>query len=76
MNDKPTETAPPTEPALALAVTRVFSGYALVDSGHGRTLERFGAVTVDRPEEQATHRLALWPIMAFKIEGSTITHPA
>ncbi|MCB2107902.1 MAG: class I SAM-dependent methyltransferase [Rhodobacteraceae bacterium] len=28
-------------------------GYALIDSGHGRKLERFGNVTVDRPEPQA-----------------------
>lgn len=27
--------------------------YALIDSGHGRKLERYGSVTVVRPEEQA-----------------------
>ncbi len=27
--------------------------YALIDSGHGRKLERFGALTLNRPEEQA-----------------------
>jgi 23S rRNA (cytosine1962-C5)-methyltransferase len=27
--------------------------YALLDSGHGRKLERFGVLTLDRPEEQA-----------------------
>jgi 23S rRNA (cytosine1962-C5)-methyltransferase len=27
--------------------------YALLDSGHGRKLERFGTLTLDRPEEQA-----------------------
>ncbi len=27
--------------------------YALVDSGHGRKLERFGALLLERPEEQA-----------------------
>ena len=27
--------------------------YALLDSGGGRKLERFGALTLDRPEEQA-----------------------
>jgi 23S rRNA (cytosine1962-C5)-methyltransferase len=27
--------------------------YALLDSGNGRKLERFGALTLDRPEEQA-----------------------
>ena len=29
------------------------SDYRLVDSGNGRKLERFGALTLDRPEEQA-----------------------
>jgi 23S rRNA (cytosine1962-C5)-methyltransferase len=35
-------------------------GYALLDSGGGRKLERFGTVTVDRPEPQAmwSRRLA------------------
>jgi 23S rRNA (cytosine1962-C5)-methyltransferase len=44
---------PPLAPALSLIVTRGFPDYALVDSGHGRKLERFGAITVDRPEPQA-----------------------
>lgn len=30
-----------------------FADYALLDSGAGRKLERFGAITVDRPEAQA-----------------------
>jgi 23S rRNA (cytosine1962-C5)-methyltransferase len=30
-----------------------FADYALLDSGHGRKLERFGRFTVDRPEPQA-----------------------
>ena len=30
--------------------------YTLLDSGNGRKLERFGALTLDRPEEQA-----MWP---------------
>jgi 23S rRNA (cytosine1962-C5)-methyltransferase len=30
--------------------------YALLDSGNGRKLERFGALTLDRPEEQAIWR--------------------
>ena len=49
----PTDTVRLREPTIALAVTRGFDDYALLDSGHGRKLERFGAVTVDRPEEQA-----------------------
>jgi 23S rRNA (cytosine1962-C5)-methyltransferase len=51
MNDNPP--ARPAAPHLALAVARAFDDYALLDSGHGRKLERFGAVTVDRPEPQA-----------------------
>ncbi len=38
--------------ALVLS-TRGLEDYALVDSGHGRKLERFGALLLDRPEEQA-----------------------
>ena len=53
MNDKPTDAARRTAPRIALAVTRGFADYALIDSGHGRKLERSGAITVDRPEEQA-----------------------
>lgn len=30
-----------------------FADYALLDSGHGRKLERFGPVVLDRPEAQA-----------------------
>jgi len=30
-----------------------WSDYALLDSGHGRKLERYGGITVVRPEEQA-----------------------
>ena len=33
-----------------------FEDYALLDSGAGRKLERFGAITVDRPEAQALWR--------------------
>src|ERR1041384_105397 len=40
-------------PRMALAVTRGFEDYELIDSGGGRKRERFGAVTVDRPEPQA-----------------------
>jgi 23S rRNA (cytosine1962-C5)-methyltransferase len=38
---------------LQLIETLGFPDYALLDSGSGRKLERFGAVTVDRPEPQA-----------------------
>lgn len=36
-----------------------WSDYALIDSGAGRKLERYGAVTVDRPEPQALWAPAL-----------------
>lgn len=39
-------------PALVL-LTPGFDGYRLLDSGHGRKLERFGDLVLDRPEEQA-----------------------
>jgi 23S rRNA (cytosine1962-C5)-methyltransferase len=35
-----------------------FADYALLDSGEGRKLERFGAITTDRPEPQAMWRPA------------------
>jgi 23S rRNA (cytosine1962-C5)-methyltransferase len=41
--------------------TAGFADYALVDSGHGRKLERFGRFTVDRPEPQAMWQQALDP---------------
>lgn len=40
-------------PNLKLITTPGFGDYVLLDSGAGRKLERFGAVTVDRPEPQA-----------------------
>jgi 23S rRNA (cytosine1962-C5)-methyltransferase len=39
-----------------LLVSNDWRDYALLDSGDGRKLERFGKVTVDRPDAQA-----LWP---------------
>ena len=45
-----------TEPALQLVETAGFAGYALLDSGNGRKLERFGEIVVDRPEPQALWR--------------------
>lgn len=38
-----------------------FDGYALLDSGGGRKLERFGAITLDRPEPQALWQPKLAP---------------
>jgi 23S rRNA (cytosine1962-C5)-methyltransferase len=50
--------------------------YALLDSGHGRKLERFGGYTFDRPEPQAMWKQMLVPgawlraDATFKIGGS------
>ena len=38
---------------LQLIETAGFPDYALLDSGGGRKLERFGPIVVDRPEPQA-----------------------
>ncbi len=43
---------PPPNP-LKLIETAGFEDYALLDSGAGRKLERFGKIVVDRPEPQA-----------------------
>lgn len=48
---------------LQLIETAGFADYALIDSGHGRKLERFGSIIVDRPEPQA-----LWTPMAGERE--------
>jgi 23S rRNA (cytosine1962-C5)-methyltransferase len=45
-----------TTSRLSLVETTGFADYALLDSGEGRKLERFGCTVVDRPEPQA-----LWP---------------
>jgi 23S rRNA (cytosine1962-C5)-methyltransferase len=44
---------PITERNLRLITTSGFPDYALLDSGAGRKLERFGTIIVDRPEPQA-----------------------
>jgi len=41
---------------LAVVETLGFDDYALLDSGRGRKLERFGSIIVDRPEPQALWR--------------------
>jgi 23S rRNA (cytosine1962-C5)-methyltransferase len=45
--------------ALTVLTTPGFDDYALLDSGNGRKLERFGRITVDRPEPQAMWQPAL-----------------
>ena len=44
-----------------LATPGPLPDYALLDSGDGRKLERFGRFTVDRPEPQAMWQAALEP---------------
>lgn len=46
---------------LDLIETFGFADYALLDSGSGRKLERFGKIIVDRPEPQALWRPQLLP---------------
>ncbi len=46
---------------LRVIATSGFPDYALLDSGDGRKLERFGRVTVERQEPQALWRPALQP---------------
>src|SRR5262245_18460050 len=47
--------------SLRVLATTGFADYALIDSGNGRKLERFGRFTVDRPEPQAMWRPAWDP---------------
>ena len=46
---------------LRVLATKGFPGYALLDSGAGRKLERFGDFVIDRPEPQALWRPSLTP---------------
>ncbi len=46
-------------PRLNILETGGFSDYALLDSGGGRKLERFGTIVLDRPEAQAMWQPAL-----------------
>jgi len=48
---------------LSLITTAGFADYQLLDSGGGRKLEKFGKITVDRPEPQA-----LWQPRLAKAE--------
>jgi 23S rRNA (cytosine1962-C5)-methyltransferase len=61
MHEKAVSTARP--PAIDLIETEGFGDYALLDSGGGRKLERFGTIIVDRPEPQA-----LWSPRLSKAE--------
>src|SRR5262245_12695474 len=50
-----------SDPMLRVIATAGFPDYALVDSGDGRKLERFGRFTIERPELQALWRPAFEP---------------
>lgn len=49
----------PLKSGLRVLATHGFPDYALLDSGAGRKLERFGGYVVDRPEPQALWRASL-----------------
>ena len=53
--------SPPADRRLRVITTAGFPDYALIDSGDGRKLERFGRFTVERPEPQALWRPTLDP---------------
>ncbi len=58
-----TRHADPSAPPLAVLAATAWDDHALIDSGDGEKLERYGAVTVVRPEPQAIWRRsdpALW----------------
>ena len=63
---RPKDAQPPAQAAetsarLDVIETTGFADYALLDSGEGRKLERFGRFTIDRPEPQALWRRRLSP---------------
>ncbi len=63
----------PTAPhALATLVAEPWADWGLMDSGHGRKLERYGPITVIRPEPQAMWAPALpdWDADATFVPGS------
>ena len=43
----------PGDRSLLVCASRGFGDYRLLDSGHGRKLERYGKIVIDRPEPQA-----------------------
>ena len=55
---------------LRVISTRGFDDYALLDSGHGRKLERFGRFTVDRPEPQAMWRQSIEPSQWLRADAT------
>src|SRR3990172_4401382 len=59
-----------SDTSLRVISTPGFPGYALLDSGDGRKLERFGSVVVDRPEPQALWRPLLEPGTWLRADAS------
>lgn len=57
-------------PQLRVIATAGFPDYALLDSGDGRKLERFGRFTVQRPEPQALWRPVLDPIQWVRADAT------
>ena len=55
---------------LRVLATAGFPDYALLDSGDGRKLERFGGFTVQRPEPQALWRPVLDPIQWVRADAT------
>lgn len=51
--DTHNQTITPISPENTPLIAESWPEYALIDSGHGRKLERYGKVIVDRPEPQA-----------------------
>jgi 23S rRNA (cytosine1962-C5)-methyltransferase len=59
-----------SDPVLRVLATSGFPDYALLDSGDGRKLERFGRFTIERPEPQALWRPALEPGAWLRADAS------
>jgi 23S rRNA (cytosine1962-C5)-methyltransferase len=57
-------------PSLSVIESAGFEDYRLIDSGGGRKLERFGRVTVDRPEPQAMWQPARTPDVWAKADAT------
>jgi 23S rRNA (cytosine1962-C5)-methyltransferase len=55
---------------LNVLTTAGFPDYALLDSGDGRKLERFGQITIERPELQAMWRPVLEPGVWLRADAS------
>jgi 23S rRNA (cytosine1962-C5)-methyltransferase len=55
---------------LRVIATPGFPDYALIDSGDGRKLERFGRFVIERPESQALWRPALEPDVWLRADAT------